>query len=111
MARPFFEKTTLAQRGAVDPAPNEYVNGLLVDDSPIGRWEEGQSQYGSDAVRIYPAHHCGEKCFLLQKIWCPENGYCASGTEEEIISFEEGVKLLLAHGAYEHMWEKIEEVA
>ena len=47
MARPFFEKTTLAQRGAVDPAPNEYVNGLLVDDSPIGRWEEGQ--YASNA--------------------------------------------------------------
>lgn len=111
MARPFFEKAHLQQRGAVGPAPDEYINGLLVDDSPIGRWEEGECQYGSDAVRIYPAYHCGKKAFLLERVWCPELGYCASGTEETVISFEEGVKLLLAHGAYENMWAKVEEVA
>lgn len=103
MARPFFERTTLKRRSAVDPAPDEYINGLLVDDEPIGRWEEGQCQYGSDAVRVYPAYHCGKKVFLLERVWCPSMGYCVSGTEEEIISFEDGVKMLLAHGAYENM--------
>ena len=106
MARPFFERTTLKKRGAVEPAPDEYVDGLLVDDAPTGRWEEGETQYGSDAVRVYPAYHCGKKCFLVERVWSPAMGYCASGTEEEIVSFDEGVKMLLVHGAYENMWAK-----
>jgi hypothetical protein len=99
----FQEKCSLQKRGAVDPLPSEEVEGLLVGNE-IAFWRGAESSYGSDAVRIFPAIYRGEKAFIIQRTWCAAMGYCASGTEEDILSFEEGVDLLLKHGAYSHMW-------
>ena len=101
----FVEKFELECRGPVDPEPPVEVNGtLLVGEEAIATWDEGQSSYGCDIVRVYPAYHNGKRAWIVSRTWDAAPGYSASGTEEEILPFEDGVKLLLEHGVYEHLF-------
>ena len=98
------EQKTLRQRGAVDPLPAKAVEGTLLVGSSIHRWEENHCQYGCDDVTIAPALYNGNRSWLLSRDWCPARGYSASGEEEEILTFERGVELLLSLGAFEHLF-------
>ena len=97
----FKEKQTLSTRGPVDPGPDEETSTYLIGESPLARWEDNHSQYGCDCCSLYPIWQDGERRFLLRKSWAPEENYTASGDEEEIITFEEGVKLLCEKGCWD----------
>jgi hypothetical protein len=98
-------KETLQCRGAVDPEPPQEVSGiLLMGEYPIATWETGHTNTGCDCVRIYPAIFNGGKSWVKECTWEPAAGYSASGTEEVILTFGEGVEQLLEHGSYNHLW-------
>ena len=102
MKTKFVEVRTLAQRGAVNSLPPIEVEGnLLVAEFPIADWEEGHSQYGHDQARIFPAWYNGERAWLVRKDWIAAFGYCAEGTEEQILSFEKGVFLIMSLGLFD----------
>lgn len=98
----YIEWRTLQTRGAVDPAPDDNVEGnLLVGEDAVLQFFSNQSTYGEDSVSIFPAFHNGERCWVKRQSWEPSYGYSASGTQETIISFEDGVKLFLERGVFE----------
>lgn len=90
-------KTHLAQRGAIESEPDEYVGGiLLVGKSVITYTEyERAPKYGHDYVTLSPAVYKGEKAWLICKTWQPARGYCAYGSYEKILSFDQGIKILV----------------
>lgn len=96
----FVEKSTLA----VDRNPNgsydQEVPTFLVSEQPVLMFDSDQSSYGSSCCYLYPAWSKGERCFLFSKYWQSAFGYIATGFSEEIITFEEGVKLLVEHHVY-----------
>jgi hypothetical protein len=102
----FKEKTTLDCRGPIEQLSPEPVRGtLLVSQNCIANWEEDHSQFGFNEVGVFPAYHNGEKSFVVVSVWESSPGYCCSGlSAEKIITFVDGVELLLKHGAYEHLW-------
>jgi hypothetical protein len=55
-------------------------------------------------VDIYPAIYQGVRAWLRADTWCAESGYSAEGLQETILSFEDGVKFLLEHEAFDHLW-------
>lgn len=92
----YVERIGLASRGAVDPGPTLLVDGtLLVGTQNVLHYEANHSLYGNDDVYIFPAFHNGVRCWLKRSNWEAAYGYSASGTDESIISFEEGVALFL----------------
>ena len=103
----FYRRWSLAQRGAVDPLPDDPVEGILLvaNEDEVLRWEDNESQYGHDVCSLYPAVHNGNLSWLICETWSAAHGYCASGRHESIVSFEEGCKILLERGVFKHMWE------
>ncbi len=96
----YIEYAELECRGPVDPAPSREVSGLLVGTEPVLKYYGNQSSYGEDYIKVFPAFYAGKRAWLRRLTWCPVYGYNASGVEEEIISFEEGVKLFLERGVF-----------
>lgn len=107
MAKLFYEeKRTLARRGPVEPLPPEEVEGvLLVATEPVVTWEGSHSRYGCDSVSLFPAFYGGERVWLSRCVWCPAHPYCARGTEERVLGFVDGAKLLIEKGAFEHLFQ------
>jgi hypothetical protein len=101
--KPLYEEwKTLQNRGAINPLPDEGVEGtLLVGTKSVLKFESGHSQCGNDYCSLFPAFHNGERCWVRRDKWEPAQCYSASGTSEYIISFEEGVKLFIEHGVFE----------
>lgn len=101
MSKVFFvEWSALQTRGAVDPGPAEAIKSLLVGTESVLSWEDNLSLYGWDSCELFPAWHKGERAWLRRDVWCASEGYSASGTQEYVLSFEEGVKLLIEHGKF-----------
>ena len=97
----YVEWQTLQNRGPVDPAPDEPVEGiLLVGTKPAIHFYGNETRCGEDAISIFPAVHDGKRCFVKREEWCPSEDYSASGTQEFIVSFEEGVKIFLERGVF-----------
>lgn len=89
---------SLQSRGPVEPGPDRAVEGLLlVATKSFLNFYDNQSQFGEDYVSIFPAVNNGKRCFVRRGVWCPSEGYSASGTYEEIISYEDGCKLLIEY--------------
>jgi len=103
----FRERTTMV----VDNNPNgnyeESIGDhtLLVSDTVICEWDSDDSEYGYQANAIYPAYWDGKKSWLHTTSWIPGSGYCADGGGDNILSWEDGVDLLLRRGAYEQAFE------
>lgn len=92
----YTEWRSLQTRDAVNPGPNQEVEeSLLVATQHVLSFYANQRSYGEDEVSIFPAFHKGERCWVRREVWCPAWGYSASGTQETILSFEEGVKLFI----------------
>ena len=97
----YTEKKTLACRGAVNQEPDEDVDGILmVGDKVISLEPSSHSRFGHDSNRIRPAIHNGKRVWLKLSVWSPSRGYCAEGTTENIITFEDGVKVLIENGYF-----------
>jgi len=95
------EYYVLQSRGAIDPGPDEKIEGtLLVGEEPILHFYDNQSSYGEDSVYLFAAFHHGGRCWLKRAVWDAASGYSASGTQETIIDFEAGVKLLIERGVF-----------
>jgi len=77
---------------------------LLVGEECVGTYEDRRSSCGYDFVEVFPAYHRGAKAWLLTATWSPARGYSASGVQDAVVPFEEGVRILLTHGAYAHLW-------
>lgn len=91
----FVEWSTLQTRDAVDPGPSEAVESLLVGTDSVLSWDDNESSYGYDACELFPAWHKGERAWLRRDVWCPATDYSASGTQEYILPFEEGIRILI----------------
>ena len=96
----YIEETVLAQRGPVEPSESVEVPTFLRAKSSVAVWTEGHTDFGCDQVFVFPAWVQGRRAWLIQKQWCAAHGYCACGTSESIVGFEEGAKLLLDHGMF-----------
>jgi len=102
MSIQYIEVRSLENRGAVDPAPSSEVDGSLLVGVDLALGFDGnESQYGVDSVDIFPAFYRGERCWLRRETWQAAYGYSARGTQESVISFEEGVKIFLERGVFE----------
>jgi len=98
----YVEVRELQNRGAIDPAPSSEVEGtLLIGERPVLQFYGNQSSYGEDYISLFPVFHNGQRCWLRRCEWCPAEGYSASGTQDYIISFEDGIKLFLERGVFE----------
>lgn len=98
----YVEYRDLECRGSIDPAQPEPVEGtLLVGTTSVLSFEDNVTQYGENASSIFPAFHNGERAWLRRDTWQPAYGYSASGTQESILSFEDGVKIFLKRGVFE----------
>jgi len=101
MSIQYVEVREMENRGAVEPAPSSEVDGsLLVGVEPALEFDGNESRYGSDSIEIFPAFYKGERAWLRRETWQAAYGYSAIGTQESILSFEEGVKIFLEHGAF-----------
>ena len=96
----YSEQSTLMQRGPVEQMEDIEVEVFLRGDRTIAIWDEGHQQAGHDECLLFPAFAKGGRCWLLSRRWHAGGGYSASGTEEEILTFEEGVKLLCEKGCW-----------
>jgi len=94
------EVRTIANRGAIEQAEDSDIFGLLVGDQLALKYDDNHSQYGYDAVRIYPAFYDGKRSWFKTERWYPGHGYSASGYQEIILSFEDGVKIFLERGVF-----------
>lgn len=98
----------------VDDKPNgfheeEVVGNLLVADFILYSYCCNQSKYGEEHIEIIPCFWNGGKAFLKHWTWFPQGQYSAEGEGEEILSFEDGVKLLLEQGAFEWCFSREEK--
>jgi len=94
---------TLRTRGPVEQEPDREVDGLLlVGDRAALAFEDRHSAAGCDAVTIYPAFTGAEpfQCWLVHRRWHAAHGYSASGVQEQVISFTEGVQIFLERGVF-----------
>lgn len=92
----YVEVRALARRTAIEPAPEQGVQGiLLVATEAALHYSANQSHYGADSVDLYPAVYRGDRCWLRRAEWQATGEYSAYGTSETILSFEDGVKLFL----------------
>jgi hypothetical protein len=93
--------TSLADRDALNPLPDREVQGgpLFVGKS-VARFDGDRRSVGHDRITVYPACLAGEWCWLIHRRWCPARGYCASGELDEILSFEDGIRLMVEHGVF-----------
>ena len=97
----FTECYALRCRGPVESLPDEECPVFLLGDFAVANWEDGHSPYGLDVCVLYPAWVEGKRGWLLRRQWDAANGYCASGTLEVLLSFEDGIRLLCEHGKFE----------
>lgn len=101
----FTEKKELATRGPVSQEPPRAApKGLLVGRK-VCQFDDSPQYAGYDEVSIYPAFRGGERCWLVRRAWCPDVGYIAEGINEEIVSLEEGIELVVKSGCIEHLFE------
>ncbi len=101
----FIEITSLRNCGPIDQEPDSETDGsLLVGEERVGTYLDRVSSCGHDFVEVFPAYHRGEKAWLLTATWEAAQGYSASGIQDTVVSFEEGCRLLLTHGAFTHLW-------
>jgi len=97
----YTEQKTLACRGAVDSEPDEDVDGiLLVAEKSISLEPSGHTRYGHDGVYITPAIYNGKRAWVKRNVWQPAHGYCAEGSTEILLEFDDGVKLLIENGYF-----------
>ena len=94
------ERATLLRRDACNQAPPEETETFLIGNRMIAEYEENHSSYGCDVTRMYPAWKEGKRAFLLDRGCNPAQGYSAEGTEEVLISFEDGLRIILEKGLY-----------
>jgi hypothetical protein len=98
----YIEYRDLECRGPVDPGQPEPIEGsLLVGAEPVLSFEDHVSSYGEDSSSIFPAFYNGVRAWVRRDVWSPAYGYSASGTQESILSFEDGVLLFLGRGVFE----------
>jgi hypothetical protein len=92
----------LSTRGPIESGPDIDVDGVLLvaDDSPALVFTTRHSDLGHDRVEIYPAFHNGDQSWLRRCTWMPGFGYSASGTQESILPFEDGLRIFLERGVF-----------
>lgn len=96
----FLVKRTLEQRGPIESEGCIEVEGtLLVSENPIISYYEDHRREGCDAVALYSAFYNGERAWLKDATWCANSPYCASGTEEIILDYKEGIDILVERDA------------
>lgn len=103
----FVEIRTLRQRGPIEQLLDTALDRIVMKgEAYIAQWEEGETQYGSDVASIFPTVDRGERGFLVTKDWCASGNYCAEGTEDSLLTLEEGACLILERGGWEHLWDE-----
>ena len=93
---------SLACRGPVDQQVDVQVDSvLMVGDVTALTWDEPESQLGYDTCDLKPAWYNGERAWLQRSVWSSNPPYTCDGlTEDTILSFEEGVKILIKEGVF-----------
>jgi|SRR5580693_239962 hypothetical protein len=95
------EVAELRCRGAVSQEEPEAPKGLLlVGDVVALEFSGPASSLGSDGCTLKPAVYEGKRAWMLTRRWYPGHGYSASGTEDVVLDFEAGVKILCEHGVF-----------
>lgn len=108
MKMAFYEIKSLEHGWNNDVGKHEEVDGtLLVGEKCILRFYTEMSSMGSFYAKMYPAFYNGERSFFITETWKADNGYSAVCTQDKIITFEDGVKILIKNGVFN--FENIEE--
>lgn len=77
---------------------------LLVGEECLLRWEGEEEETGRDIFYLFPAIKEGESIFYIDSHWDPALNYSASGSYSKLISFQEGIALLVEKGACQHLF-------
>jgi hypothetical protein len=96
----FLECSLLKTRSAVEQDADTEVPTFLCAEYSVLQWEDRHSRAGKDKVGLFPAWVEGKRAFMIRRNWCAGHGYTADGIHDTLITFEEGVKLLVEHGVY-----------
>jgi len=96
----FQECSVLKTRDAMEQAADTEVATFLCAEYSVLKYKDRLSRAGHDMVSLFPAWVEGKRAFMLRRDWCAGHGYTADGVHDTIITFEEGVKLLVEHGVY-----------
>jgi hypothetical protein len=82
---------------------SEQVFGLLIGKKAIAEYYN-KIDYGTWCNKLYPAWFEGKKCWMESSQWEPSFGYCADRRNQRILKFDDGVKILMREGCFEHLW-------
>lgn len=91
----FLECSLLKTRSAVEQDADTDVPTFLCAEYCVLKWEDRHSRAGKDKVGLFPAWVEGKRAFMIRRDWCAGHGYTADGIHDTLITFEEGVKLLV----------------
>jgi hypothetical protein len=97
----FIEQSTLKTRSGVSSEPDIEVKTFLRSDVSVLRWESGHNVAGYDVNNLFPAWVKGKRAFMLRRSWRALSPYNAEGTQEDLLTFKEGVKILIEQGVYD----------
>jgi hypothetical protein len=86
-------KEALSQMGALEPEADIPVEGLQMSDTAVVTYNRPMNEYGSWDCELFPATQNGNECYLLRETWVAKPGYSAHGSNERILSKEQGEKL------------------
>lgn len=105
----FIERTAIT----VDDNPNgcheENCKPFLIGEDWVISWNEGELEFGDERHRLFPAWVNGSRAWVDSWVWNRNQGYCASGSGEKIVSFKKGIELIVVHGNWGMFEDKIDE--
>ena len=97
----FIEQNTLKTRSGVSSEPDVEIKTFQRSETSVLRWESGHNVAGYDCNNLFPAWVKGKRAFLLRRVWRALSPYNADGTQEDLLTFEQGVKILIEQGVYD----------
>ena len=97
----FIEQDTRKTRSSISAEPDEECETFLRSETSVLRWESGHSVAGYDVNNLFPAWVKGKRAFMLRRSWRALSPYNADGTQEDLLTFKEGVKILIERGVYD----------
>lgn len=97
----FVKKTSLSSfdnEGSKEKAIN--FSFLVREGKPLLSWSWGENDRGCNQSSLFPALKKGKNAWLLETRWISSGHYNWSEGDEIILSYKEGVKMLLENGAF-----------
>jgi hypothetical protein len=95
-------RTIIRNAGSVEQLEPE--EGTLLVGEIVLQYEDKHFGEGCEYIRISPAFKDGQRCFFKTSEWWPGQGYCAEGIQDTILTYEDGLDILVQKGMFEGLF-------